>query len=203
MEMKWQHVSNVTGLYPVHYSGDHNLLDYKLIKVSGETVVDAHEKGGESSFAVITLYLQSLCDYHLLNSFAPSCLMFVISYATFFFPIEDFNERIMVSLTSLLVLAGLFAQATGSYVKTPYYKLLDIWYVILIAFCFCVVIVNVAVNSVRMHTRSRTYCVPHKTDKVNLFLTKAKRVNFVARTLFACLFSLLVVIYTCFALDVV
>ncbi|XP_045595803.2 glycine receptor subunit alpha-4 [Procambarus clarkii] len=202
-EMKWQHKDNATGPYEVNYENEDYLLDYRLIKITGETTVDFHWSGRQKTFAIITLHLQSLCDYHLLNSFAPSALMFIISYSTLFFPIKEFNERIMVSLTSLLVLTGLFAQATNSYVKTPYYKLLDIWYAILITLCFCIVIANVVVNMARVSRIQTTSSVhDNENDDDALILRKPKRFNFLSLSLFLFLFLLLVVIYVCFALDV-
>lgn len=76
--------------------------------------------------------------------------MFVICYSSLLFPIVGFNERIMVSLTSLLVLAVFFSQATNTYVRTPYYKSIDVWYIILILLCSAVVIANTPINYMRV-----------------------------------------------------
>ncbi|XP_071541926.1 uncharacterized protein [Panulirus ornatus] len=122
-----------------------DLLEFKLLRATQEVV--AKDSEGKESVVVLTLHLSSLYDYHLLNSFAPSALMFFISFSSLFFPMENFNERIMVSLTALLVLATLFAQASNTSVRTPYLKLLDVWYAAMIAFCFLVVVINVIVNS--------------------------------------------------------
>ena len=132
----------------IEYEHSHDLLDFKLVKITYETLHDKYESIDYTNI-LITLHLTSLYDYHILNSFGPSSLIFLITYSTFFFAIEDFNERIMVSLTSLLVLAALFSQASSSSVKTPYYKLLDVWYAILIALCFAAVIMITCVNAIR------------------------------------------------------
>lgn len=126
----------------IKYGGDRDLLDFRLEKLTAN--VHGHEK------LTITLHLVGQPDYHLTNSFLPSSLMFVICYSSLFFPLAGFNERIMVSLTSLLVLVALFSQATNTYVRTPYYKLIDVWYVGLIFLCFAVVIANVLVNYLRV-----------------------------------------------------
>ncbi|ROT84567.1 putative glycine receptor subunit alpha-4 [Penaeus vannamei] len=124
----------------VRYRGSKDLLEYHLANVTFETIHDEDDE--RYTYILLTLHLSSLYEYHMLNSFAPSTLMFLVTVSTLFFPLKDFNERIVVSLTSLLVLATLFAQASSASVKTPYFKLLDIWYSALIALCFMCVIAN-------------------------------------------------------------
>ncbi|ROT84566.1 CBN-LGC-52 protein [Penaeus vannamei] len=124
----------------VEYDGTEDLLEYRLKNVTCET--SKYEGDERYTYIVLTLHLSSLYEYHMLNSFAPSSLMFLVTLSTLFFPLKDFNERIVVSLTSLLVLATLFAQASSTSVKTPYFKLLDIWYTALISLCFVCVISN-------------------------------------------------------------
>ena len=97
---------------------------------------------------VFYLYLEGLYGYHVLNSFTPSALMLLISYSTLYFPIPDFNERIMVSLTSLLVLTALFTQTSDTSVRTSYFKYLDIWYVSMITFSFLIVMCNAILHSI-------------------------------------------------------
>ncbi|XP_050692096.1 uncharacterized protein LOC126983432 [Eriocheir sinensis] len=141
--IKWKSMRPLEEDYnDLKYYGDRDLLDFRLEKVTAQVHHD-----GKLTF---TLHLVGQPDYHLTNSFLPSALMFVICYSSLFFPISGFNERIMVSLTSLLVLVALFSQATNTYVRTPYYKLIDVWYVGLIFLCFAVVIANVLVNYLRV-----------------------------------------------------
>lgn len=120
-------------LTQLYYDRDRDLLDYHL---DNETVQIENDQ------FTLTLYLTGQADYHLLGSFSPSALMFLICYSTLYYPITNFNERLMASITSLLVLVALFSQATATNVKTPYFKLLDVWYVVLIALCFLVVFAN-------------------------------------------------------------
>lgn len=172
---------NLSTLYPLNYLGEHDLLDYYLDNVT----VDI-----QNPYLTLTLHLSGRYEYHLLNSFCPSALMFVISYSTLFFPINDFNERIMGSLTSLLVLAGLFAQASGSYIKTPYFKLIDVWYAVLILLCFVVVTTNSLVNSFRPKNGS---------GKKN---RRAKVCNKIAKIVVMVIFVSLLVVFFLFGVEV-
>lgn len=123
----------------VNYTGKHDLREYKLLRITYDH---------DDKFIVLRLHLKSLYDYHLMNSFLPSAIVFMISLTTLFFPVRDFNERIMVSLTVLVVLAALFTQASSASVKTPYFKLLDVWYTALVALCFFVVVVNAVIHHI-------------------------------------------------------
>ncbi|KAG7171704.1 Low-density lipoprotein receptor-related protein 1-like 11 [Homarus americanus] len=68
----------------------------------------------------------------------------------FFFDLDDFTDRIMVPLTSLLVLAALFTQTSQSIPKTAYLKLIDIWYVTLIITDFLIIVMLVFIENQRM-----------------------------------------------------
>ena len=54
--------------------------------------------------------------------YVPTALIVVITYITFLFPYDDFSDRIMVSLTALMVLAALFLQTSQGVVRTSYIK---------------------------------------------------------------------------------
>ncbi|KAK4305077.1 hypothetical protein Pmani_023021 [Petrolisthes manimaculis] len=123
------------------YLGTWNLKDYDLLNITSQrTTVYNH-------VFKLSFYLRSQYGYYLLTSFVPSGLMFIISYITFLFPLTAFSERVMASLTALLVLAALFTQASSNYVKTTYFKLIDLWYCTFILLCFSTVACNVIINS--------------------------------------------------------
>lgn len=124
-----------------NYKGRKDLGEYHLLGIS-------HSVQPNNKMVILSIKLQTLYGFHMLNSFTPSFLISVICYSTLFFAVTDFNERVMVSLTSLLVLAALFTQASETSVRTPYFKYLDIWFVVLIFFCFLVVIFNVLIHRI-------------------------------------------------------
>ncbi|KAK3860713.1 hypothetical protein Pcinc_033254 [Petrolisthes cinctipes] len=67
--------------------------------------------------------------------------------------LDDFTNRIMIALTAQLVLAALFTSTTQSSVKTPYLKLIDVWYAAVITFCFIIIISQTLIN-VLLHSMS-------------------------------------------------
>ena len=110
---------------------------------------------------ILQLELENLYGFHMLNSFTPSLLIFVVCFATLFLPLKDVNERIVVPLTALLVLSTLFAQASSNAVRTAYFKLLDIWYVVLTIFCFFILMFNILVYKRLIKSKKRIKCKHH------------------------------------------
>ncbi|RXG56536.1 Glycine receptor subunit alpha-2 [Armadillidium vulgare] len=132
---KFEYAGNITDASNLFYNGSKQLGEYNF--------ASADHRVDEYGVVVVTIHLVNLYGFHMLNSFVPSVLICIITYSTLFFPIKDFSDRVMLSLTALLVLAALFTQSSNSSVITPYFKLLDIWYVVLIFYCFMIVIYNI------------------------------------------------------------
>ena len=157
------------------------------------------EEGSNKSVALVIKF-SPYYGYHLLNSFLTSLLILLISFATFFFRIGYFNERIMVSLTSLLVLTGLFTQANSTSVNTPYLKLVDIWYASLIFCTFLNVVANTGLNAYLHKLKSRNSDNPEDLEKI------WKRVLFLNKIIFGLLsasFSIFLLIFVLASLDII
>ena len=147
---------------------------------NGEMKIPPHSVVGEFEISKITteidgasadIYIDfdSVYGYHLLNSYLPSFLLFIISFATFFFKTDEFNERIMISLTSMLVLTALFAQANDSSIATPEVTLLDVWYAALIVFTFLITMANTGINRFKNRIMtSADYSSPREMKKVDM-----------------------------------
>ncbi|XP_045103032.1 uncharacterized protein LOC123499296 [Portunus trituberculatus] len=95
----------------------------------------------------IEIVMTNLYGYYISGAYVPTMLLVIISYLTFFFDLSDFTNRIMVSLTSLLVLASLFSQIASGLPKTAYMKLIDVWFIFCILADFVMVFVLVVINS--------------------------------------------------------
>lgn len=168
------------------YKGDHNLLDYRLDNIITE------EHGPAFS---LLFHLSGQPEYHLLNSFLPSSLVFLICYSSLWFPTSDFTDRVMVSLTSLLVLMTLFSQPADSYIKSPSYRLLSMWFVVLIVLCFAVVVCNVGVNVVRL---SKTMARPDEEGAIQ----PVERANTACQVLVLFCFVCLLLMYLLLGFEV-
>nr|XP_027218304.1 glycine receptor subunit alpha-2-like [Penaeus vannamei] len=99
----------------------------------------------------IIVEMQHLYGSQILTMFVPTTIISLIGYGTFFFKWYDFTNRIMVSLTVLLVLTQLFSQTTDMLPKTSYFKLIDIWFFGSITYTFVVIVVHTAVEYMHVY----------------------------------------------------
>ena len=83
--------------------------------------------------------------YYVFSTYIPTALMSVICYFTFWFDLDDFTNRIMVSLTALLVLTSLFSQIGVLVPKTSYVKMVDIWFLACISSNFLMIALQVVI----------------------------------------------------------
>ncbi|XP_066949395.1 uncharacterized protein [Macrobrachium rosenbergii] len=125
----------------VSYLGNRKLLEYFL----AEEKMIPHDEGNFSGQAV-ELTFKNLSTFYVTSTYIPTFIIVVIGYLVFFFPVEDFNERVMVALTALLVEAAFFTQMSSSIPQTAYLKLVDIWFVYCIISLFLVVVTVVFIN---------------------------------------------------------
>lgn len=180
--INWIARSQMEGSYQdIEHQKEKDLLDFRLEKVRAQV----HYL---NKLLTLSLHLSAQPDYHLTNSFLPSALMFCLCYLSLFFPTACFNERVMVSLTSLLVVVTLFSQTTETIVRTPYYKLIDVWYLALIILGFAVVLVNATVNCLRVSkVKSKSYLMKK--------VLAAKRCNTACQVLLFICFVALIMIF--------
>ena len=71
------------------------------------------------------------------------------------------QNRIMVSLTSLLVLSALFVQTSYITPKTAYLKLIDVWYTVLIILDFTVIWNLVVIENARLFVQHKSIFNSH------------------------------------------
>ncbi|KAK4304085.1 hypothetical protein Pmani_023955 [Petrolisthes manimaculis] len=126
----------------VVYLGGSVLNEYKI-----GTLQVFLEKDYEPGEARIRVPMTRLFGNSILTIYIPSLILTIISYLTFFFRTSIFDVRVMVALTSLLVLATLFAQASSSLPKTSYFKMVDIWLLFCVGITFLVIIFHVLIDN--------------------------------------------------------
>lgn len=88
---------------------------------------------------VFTTEFGHLNGFYAISIFMPTLLLVIVSYGSFYFEEDDFTDRIMVSLTSLLVLATFISTASSSMARVSYFTFLDVWlsFCIVLVFCIC------------------------------------------------------------------
>ncbi|KAK3857528.1 hypothetical protein Pcinc_036222 [Petrolisthes cinctipes] len=127
------------------FTGQKMLLEYEVTTFNMTPDITAYTSGQR-----VWLELRNLSGYYISNTYTPTLLLVIICYLTLFFDIADFTDRVMVSLTSLLVIAALFSQTSAAIPKTAYLKLIDLWFVFLMVMEFMIVVVLVIVENLRL-----------------------------------------------------
>ena len=61
------------------------------------------------SRAYIKIVFARKIEFHIANTFLQTFLLVLVGYMSLYFDIEDFTDRIMVTLTSMLVVATLLS----------------------------------------------------------------------------------------------
>ncbi|XP_042220632.1 uncharacterized protein LOC121865361 [Homarus americanus] len=126
----------------IRYEGTDRLAEYVIggLKMN-RMVTDEPYSGLETLIQMKHLYTTQV-----VTIFIPTTLINIISFVTFLFKWFDFQNRIMVSLTALLVLSTLFSQITDTLPKTSYFKLIDIWFFTSIVFAFLTILTHTIVE---------------------------------------------------------
>jgi hypothetical protein len=87
----------------VEYVGERTLNEYE---VRNETMIICRTKDN-ISFAQIDILFRRKFEYHISNTFLQTLLLVLIAYMTYFFEVDNFQDKIMVVLTTMLVIATL------------------------------------------------------------------------------------------------
>ena len=94
----------------------------------------------------ITVHIefQRRMKFHVTNTFLQTQALIIVGYLSFFFRIDNFTDRIMVTLTVTLVMVTLMSSIQGSLPKTSYYKLIDYW----LLYCLLTLIITFVFHTV-------------------------------------------------------
>ena len=84
--------------------GKRHLKEYEVVK---EEMIICTIQGVNISYAQIDIMFKRKFEYHISNTFLSTMLLIIISFMTFFFEVDNFTDKIMVVLTTMLVIATL------------------------------------------------------------------------------------------------
>ena len=125
----------------------------------------------------IDLIFKNQFGYYISSAYIPSCLLLTISYITFYFTLDDFSNRITVSLTSLLVLSTFFSQVAAGLPKTSYMKLIDIWFMGSIVINFFIVTLLVLIEQFRIRNNDKMILKYHSLRILLILINKFSKVR--------------------------
>ena len=170
-------------------------LDYKFVRMIDEL-------NNKSDVIKIHMHLQNQYKDLIFTNFIPSCLIYVISYFSFYIPIKNFNERIIVAISSLL--SGFVILPRLKYLNESknYITSVDIWFTGILSFCSINLIVIILLNLMKLITYFPRNKIFQKLEdkeaemvRENETLNRIWRLNKLARFLFLFIFILFILIF--------
>ncbi|XP_063845198.1 uncharacterized protein LOC135091470 isoform X1 [Scylla paramamosain] len=125
----------------VTYVGAELLIEYTVVSVS-LMVNNSHTMAQ----AEVEVVLQRRVGYPIISIYVPTVILLILAYLSLVFRRDNFDTRVMSSLTVLLVLASLFTQTSTSLPKTSYFKMVDVWLLFCISLIFFVIVFHVTID---------------------------------------------------------
>lgn len=107
----------------VEYTGKKVLLEYEV----GEMLLKsmANQTGSKNAGMKVSLALSRRWFYHCVSVFLQSVLLLIVAYMTFYYRIDNFQDRVMVAITCMLVVANVQSSVGEMIPKTSYLKMID------------------------------------------------------------------------------
>lgn len=125
----------------VQYLGERLLTEYEV----GDMTIQRREED-EYSVAVVGMIFYRRYWYYLTSAYLPTIMLMLISYASLFCKRDNRDLRVMMAITTLLVLYALYQQISDGLPRTSYTKAVDVWCFFAITFIFSQVIFHVAID---------------------------------------------------------
>ena len=108
----------------IEYLGEEYLLEYR---VGGMLLKEINDSGAKYASMKVSLILTRRWFYHGISVFFQSILLLIVAYMTFYYRVDNFQDRVMVSITCMLVIANVQSSINEMVPKTSYLKMIDIW----------------------------------------------------------------------------
>lgn len=94
--------------------GGRELVEYEIQLEAFETLsVD------DVSSAVVKIVFRRRMEYHVTNTFLQTMILVGIGFMSYYFELDNFSDRVMVALTTMLVVATIMSSTQSvSQIKT-------------------------------------------------------------------------------------
>ncbi|KAK7040075.1 Glycine receptor subunit alpha-2, partial [Halocaridina rubra] len=101
-------------------------------------------------------------SYHLMNTYIPSGLFVIVSWLTFFIPLDIVPGRMVLTITTLLTMVSMFSTVRQESPKVSYAKAIDMWMFSCIIIVFIVLVEYTFV--VFLHFRAKKFSEAEPMD---------------------------------------
>ena len=127
----------------IFYEGPEIIHQFKIGEITSSVGMD-----GRKIWLEYNINMKRLYNNQIINTFFPTCLMWILAYSTLFINLDNFNNRFMGAVTSLLVLSSLLGSINNTLPKTSYFKYIDIWFLWYITNILLIIISHIIMDNV-------------------------------------------------------
>ena len=133
----------------VYYEGPSTWNQFQIQDIRSKVITEMETTNFIFSLRVSRVYMNQM-----LNIFLPIILLWSLAYFTMFIDLENFSDRFIGSVTTLLVLVALLSSVNEDLPKTSYFKFIDLWFLwnissILLITLFHICISHIPNNQIR------------------------------------------------------
>ena len=125
----------------VAYVGQKIFSEFEIDRVTAKTgMTESH------TFYEFTIEFHRIWTDQIIGTFFPTILLWLLAYFSLFISLNNFNERIMLAVTTLLVLAALLSSIRDRIPATSYFKYIDLWVLWYTCFIFSISVFHVLLH---------------------------------------------------------
>ena len=125
----------------VAYVGQKIFSEFEIDRVMANT-----EMTKTHTFYKFKIEFHRIYTDQLIGTFFPTILLWLLAYFSLFIALGDFNERVMLAVTTLLVLAALLSSIRDRIPATSYFKYIDLWVLWYTCFIFSICVFHVLLH---------------------------------------------------------
>ena len=164
---------------PIIYDGPKILTEFAVTKITANATLSEFLTTFTFYIHLERLYMQVLS-----TTFFQTILLWLIAYFTLYININDFGNRFMGAITSLLVLAALLSSINASLPQTAYFKNIDAWFFFFVINIVIIVFLHIIIDI--LLNRESAYSVapkkPGSITKVGVVEDEKRKMSLVVNT---------------------
>ncbi|KAF0294705.1 Gamma-aminobutyric acid receptor subunit beta [Amphibalanus amphitrite] len=137
LQLLWQRPYGLVGALRINTKH----FDVRVMRPKGKSWFLLHGPGGSTKDVLrITYVMRRHLSFHLLQTYLPSIMLVFIGWLSLLVPLDFAYGRMVLSVTTLLVLVSFFVTTSQTTPGTNEVKALDIWLFICIFFVFSAIV---------------------------------------------------------------
>ena len=159
----------------ISYRGPSTVNQFQIFNVTSSTMNDDNT----TNFIFSMRIHHNIMD-QMLGTFLPTILLWSLACFTLFIDIDNFSDRFVGTVTTLLVLVALLSSLSDDMPKTSYFKFIDLWFLWYISAILTITVYHIFINHIP--NDKIEYILDGKKVRK---LSKRAKVNIVAIFVFA------------------